>query len=278
MSAPNSVISGGNLLNTKTAFPNSTLVADEEASGHEAYRIATGRRSPYTNYYTAITANAQRTLTLTCDRERAADLFVLDRGHNLLGKELILERSYTADFSSAIPVFDVVLPTSVATLSLDDAFGVVTEEGAWLIRFLKVSAPYWRIRIPALGANVRPKIVGAHLSASFAFDPWRPTAPDQTEAGGDMAESDAGWQAVAAPWLRRSDTLRIQLQTPFDYELAATAFRHWDLRRPCWFVPDETYAQTARCIWRPNGVAGFARDVDWFPHKAAIPAIEFEAA
>lgn len=278
MPAPNSIISGGNLFNTKTAYPLHTLVADEEGAGHESWRIATGRRSPYTNYYASVTANAQRTLTLTCDRERAADLFCLDRGHNLAGKEVILERSYTADFSSPIPVFDVVLPVNSGTGSLDDAFGVVTEEGAWVIRFLKVSAPYWRLRIPAMGASLRPKIVGAHLSVSFAFDPWRPTAPDRTEAGGDMAESDAGWQAVGAPWLRRSDALRIQLLTPFDYELAATAFHHWDLRRPCWYIPDETYAQTARCIWRPNGVAGFAREVDWFPHKAQLPAIEFEAA
>jgi hypothetical protein len=194
-----------------------------------------------------------------------------------LGKEVILERS-DDNFSTSATVFDIVIPTASGTGSLDDSFGVLSEESAWIVRFPKVSAYYWRLRIPAMGASLRPKIVGAHLSNSFAFDPWRPTAPDQTEAGGDMAESDAGWQAVGAPWLRRTDTLRIQLQTLFDYELAATAFRHWDLRRPCWLVPDETYAQTARCIIRPNGVAGFSRAPDWFPHKIELPAIEHEAA
>jgi len=273
----NAVLSGGNLFN-RIAYPNHGLVADEEAVGHEAYRIATGRRSPFTNYYTSITANQQRTLTLTCDRTRVADLFVLDRGHNLAGLEVILERSDDNFTVSTIPVFDVVLPANSGTGSLDDPFGVVTEEGAWIIRFTKANALYWRLRIPAMGALLRPKIVGAHLSLSFAFLPWMPDARDQTELGGEMAESDAGWQALAAPWLRRTDTLRIQLLSIFDYELAATAFRHWDLHRPAWFVPDETYAQTARCIIRPAGVTGFVRAPDWFPHKAEIPAIEHEAA
>jgi hypothetical protein len=269
-----SIISGANAFN-RTIYTAHTLVADEEAAGHEAWRIATGRRSAYTNYYTSLTANAQRLITLTCDRERAFDYFVLDRGHNLT--RIILERSYDNFASSPITVFDVTLPTASGTGSLDDAFGVVSEELAWHIRFTKISAPYWRLKIPALGAGIRPKIVGAHLSMSFAFDAWRPHSPDLTELGGEMSESDAGWQVVANAFNRRTDTLRIQLPDLFAYEIAINAFRHYNLRRPTWYVPNEDNAQNALCIVRPLGVAGLGRMADWFPQKGELPFLEHEA-
>lgn len=275
---PTSLISGGNLLNAVTAYPLHTLIADEEAAGHEASRIATGRRSPYTNYYTAITANQQRTLTLTCDRVRSASFFVLDRGHNLGGKQVVLECS-DDNFATTQTAFDIVLPSVTTPQSLDDAFGCRTEEGAWVKRFPLRAALYWRLRIPAMGANLRPVIVGAHLSLPFTFDPWRPWGPDQDELGGDMSESDAGWQGTSQVWTRNVDTLRIQLLTLYDYELARQTFgQHFAKRRPTWYVPDDSQAQNAKCIIRPMGVGGFVRAEQWFSERADIPYQEFEAA
>lgn len=268
-----SVISGGNLL-SRLAYPLHTIVADEEASGHECFRIATGRRSPYTNYYTSLTANAPRTITLTCDRIRSANLFVLDKNHNI--PRIILEIADVSDFSSSAVVFDVTLPTVTGSGSLDDAFGVKSEEGAWYQRFPTRTANYWRLRIPAMGSGLRPKIIGAHLSLSFAFDPWRPHAPDQDELGGEMAESDFGWQA-SLPWNRRADTLRIPLVDVFAYETAYNAFKHFNVRRPAFYVPDDAWAQNACCIIRPNGVQGFGREPDWYPHRAMVPYVEHEA-
>jgi len=267
------VISGGNIL-SRFVFPGHVIVADEEGAGHEAFRIGTGRRHPFTNYYESLTANAQRLITATLDRERTADLFVLDRGHNL--PRIILERSYDNFVNSPITVFDVTLPSS-GTGSLDDAFGVVSEELAWYIRFPKISAPYWRLKIPAIGSGIRPKIVGAHLSHSFEFDPWKPTGPDQTELGGDIGESDAGWQALGSPWNRRTDSLRLQLPDLFSYEQARVAFRHWMKRRPVWYVPDEDDARNACCIIRPPSVGGFRRGPQWYAHAAEIPYVEHEA-
>jgi len=274
MTDPRSVLSGGNLFN-RLAFPGNTLVADEEASGHEAWRIATGRRSPYTNYYTSITANVQRTLTLTCDRVRAADFLVLDRGHNLT--RLILEISDVADFSSPAVLFDITLPTSTGAGSLDDDFGVRSEEGAWYKRFPERTANYWRLKIPAMGANQRPKIVGANLSLSYDFDPWRPTSPDATELGGELTESDGGWRAMMA-WNRRVDALRIQLSDLFDYDLWFNVFQHFVKYRPAFYVPDDSWAQNACCIAPAPGVIGLGREPDWFPHKGVVPYIEHEPA
>jgi hypothetical protein len=276
MSAPQSVISGGNLF-SRIIYPNHTVVADEEASGHEAFRIATGRRSLYTNYWESITANAQRTITLTADRVRTANLFALDRGHSLAGKEVILECS-DDNFTTTQTVFDIVLPVSTAPGSLDDALGVRTEEGAWLKRFPSRAAKYWRLRIPALGAGLKPKIVGAHLSLSFGFDPYRPTAPDADELYVEESVSDAGWRGSSAPSTIRADTLKLQFATLFDYDTARDAFQHFLERRPTWYVPDDSQAQNACCIIRPAGQHGFSRDPDWFYHRANIPFLEHEAA
>ena len=189
---------------------------------------------------------------------------------------VILERSYDNFVSAPITVFDVTLP-SMGTTALDDDFGCVSEEGAWLKRFPKVSAPYWRVKIPALGATIKPKVIGMHLSSSFTFECWRPTGPDALETGGDTAESDAGWQAVAPPWTRRADVIRIQLTSVFQYEQARTAFRHWHLRRPVWYVPDEDNARNAMCIAKPPSLQGFHREAGWYPERADIPYIEHEA-
>lgn len=277
MSDPRSVISGANLL-SRVIFGNHTLVADEEAARHEAFRIATGRRSPYTNYYEAATANVQRTLTGTFDRVRAFDFWALDRGHNLAGKQVIGECSDDG-FTTTQTVFDIVLPAATAPGSLDDALGVRTEEGAWLKRTPPVrAAKAARLRIPALGVGIKPKIVGLSLSLSFVFDPWRPSAPDQDELGGDTSESDAGWGGMSAPWQRRTDTLRIQLDSLFDYETARGAFRHFFAHRPTWYIPDDSQAQNAMCVIRPPGVTGFSRQPAYFPHQASIPIQEWEPA
>jgi len=271
-----SVISGGNLLST--LIYGGTLVADEEAALHEAWRVATGRRSPYTNYYESITANQQRTITRTHTRTRTADLFVLDRGHNLAGKEVILECADVSDFSSAQVVFDIVLPSATAPGSLDDALGVRSEEGAWYKRFPDRAAFYWRLRIPAMGASQKPKIVGAHLSLSYSFDPWRPMNPDQDELGGEASESDAGWPGMGTPWNRRTDALRVQLSTLFDYDPWRDAYQHFQRYRPTWYIPNEDQAQNAMCIARPQGVAGLGRTPQWFGHQGDIPYVEYEAA
>lgn len=276
MSDPRSVISGANLL-SRRIFPNHTVAADEEAARHEAFRVATGRRSSYTNYYESATANAQRTLTGTFDRIRAFDFWAIDRGHNLAGKQVIGECSDDG-FVTTQTVFDIVLPTATAPGSLDDALGVRTAEGAWLKRTPVRAAKAARLRIPAMGVGLKPKIVGLSISLSFAFDPWRPSAPDRDELGGDAAESDAGWQGLSAPWQRRTDTLRIQLDSLFDYDVALGAFQHFFARRPTWYVPDENQAQNAMQVIRTLGVTGFGREPAYFPHQAQIPIQEWEPA
>ena len=159
------------------AYPLHVVAADEQATGHEAFRIANGRRSAF-DYYESITANAQRIIKITCDRVRSANGCALDRGHNLGGEQVVLEASDDDFATPAQTCFDIILPTTTAPGTLDDALGVRTEEGAWLIRFPQRTALYWRLRIPAMGAGVRPKIVGAWLGNWYAFDPDFPVAAD----------------------------------------------------------------------------------------------------
>lgn len=270
-----SVLLSENLFSS-IAFPLHSLVADEAGSGHEAFRVADGRRSPY-DYWEPTTANASHNLTLTCDRVRLCDMLALDRGHNLAAKQVKLECS-DDNFTTTQTVFDIVLPSVTAVGSLDDAFGVRTEEGAWLKRFSPRVAKYWRLTIPALGSGLKQKIVGLHLGKSYSFDPFRPWSPDQDELIGEESMSDFGWSGSSAPAVRRQDTLTIQLSTDFDYELARYHFRHFGLRRPCWYVPDETQAQNALMIVRPFGASGFGREPQWFAERANIPYVEHEAS
>lgn len=262
------------------AFTGHTLTADEEATGHEAFRIATGRRSIYTNYYESTTANTQRTLTLACDRIREANGFVLYPGHNLAGEQVVLEASEDS-FATVQTCFDIVLPSAMAPGSLDDSFGVRTEEGAWLKRFTARAGSSFRLRIPAMGAGLKPKIVGAQLGNWYLFDPIRPWAPDRATLVGEESMADGGWRGAGSIGLVREGVIKIKLTTQTEYELARLHLgygSHFARRRPAWYVPDEGAAETAFCITAPFGQSGFAREPQWYAEQADIPYVEHEGS
>lgn len=259
-------------------FPGHAVVADEEGAGREAFRIATGRRSPYTNYYESITANVQRTITVTCDRTRMANGFALDRGLNLAGKQVVVECSDDNFVTPAQTAFDAVLPTMTAPGSLDDALGVRTEEGAHLARFAPRPGRYWRIRIPALGVGIKPKIVGAMLGMWYPFTLRLPDMREQDELVGEESLSDGAWRGMGAPANVRTDLLRLKFSDLFEYESARYHLNvHFGRRRPMWLVHDDAQADRAVLAIRPTGRQGFVRSAQWFYHQADIPWVEHEA-
>lgn len=260
---------------SRIMFPGHTVAADEEAGGHEAFRIANGRRSAF-DYYESITTNAQRIIKITADRQRMANGFALDRGHNLAGKQILLECS-DDDFGTIQVVFDITVPTVIGTGTLDGALGSRTEEGAWLIRFSTRSATYWRLRIPAMGTGLKPKIVGAWLGTWYGFTPDFPVAPDADELVIEETMSDLAWRGTGIAARPRTDALHIQLTSLFEYELARYHLHEqFGRRRPMWIVHDDASAEQALLAIRPSGTAGFQRSTQWYYHRADIAYQEHE--
>lgn len=241
-----------NLFSTRV-YPLHVLAASAasgagEIAGGELIRAADACRDPF-DFWTNETANTEVRGKVACDRSRSADMFVLDRGHNLAGKQVVLECS-DDDFASPSQtqvVFDVVLPTVTATGDLDDALGVRTEEGAWVKRFPVRAARYWRVRIPAMGASLKPQVVGIWLDLSWSpalLD--TPTSPDAHRLGGQEATSQHGWTFRSGLWARREGEVSMRLTSSFDYDQARDTILHqFGLNRPMWIVHDEEQADRA---------------------------------
>lgn len=258
-------------------FPLVTLVGNEEATGHEAFRVADGRRSPL-DFWTSITTNQEATLTWTNDRVRAWNMVALDRGHNLAGIRVIHEAS-DDNFATTQTVFDITLPAATAPGSLDDALGVRTEEGAWLKRFPTRSAKYGRLRIPAMGVGLKPQIVG--VWAGLTLTPPQlglPHAPDQDEFTVEETVSQAGWRGRTAPVVVRVGTITLKLTDTFAYELARYHLQgHFGRGRATWIIHDDLQADRAVLALRPQGRLGLARDPGWFYPAGQVEWIEHEA-
>ena len=247
---------------SSSQYPLHAMVADEEASGYEFRKARNGRRSR-ADYYTASTANAQRTLDLSCNRVRAADMLVLDRGHNLGGATLTLQGSMVSPSTSLTTIWSGTVPTVTSPGRIDEPNGVVTEEGAFLVRFTPQAYRYWRLTVPALGSGIRPQIVGLWLGLSWSPDYFtRPWAEDMAEVIVQEQSSDIGWVGQTAPQPRRSGTLGFQLRDDWSYELARYHIQgQWiGRRRPMWIVMDAEQADRAVLAMADLGVTGFRFD------------------
>src|SRR6185503_7462240 len=99
-------------------FPSHVIVAEEELAGHEALMVGNGRRHNL-NYWTATTNNSDTWIKVTCDRIRAANCIVIDRGHNLAGKTIRLECS-NDDFTTTETPINITMPSVSSPGSVDD--------------------------------------------------------------------------------------------------------------------------------------------------------------
>jgi len=232
-----------------TQFPGHTISAEEAADGYAADKVANGRRSAQ-DYWTPTTANSATWIKATCDTVRAANYIALDRGHNLAGKTVALEVS-SDDFTTYETVFSVVLPSATAPGALDDALGVRTEEGAWLKRFDVRAGTGWRLSIAAMGAGLKPQVVG--LWVGLCWQPTRgltlPVAPGRGESVAELVESLMGWQGRGRTTRRQTGTLTLKLDSEIEAEVAEYHLEgHFAANRPLWLVYDQRRADKARLV------------------------------
>ncbi|MGH2406420.1 MAG: hypothetical protein ACRDGN_18455, partial [bacterium] len=244
-----------------TQYPLHVLTPSEEAAGAEAFRVADGRRSPL-DRWTGVTLNTEYSLKNTMDRVRSSDMVFLDRGYVV--PRLIYEVS-DDNFTTTQSVFDITLPTVTATGSVDDALGVRTEEGAWIKRFPARTAKYERFRIPAMGAGLKPSVVG--LKVGLAWLPGavrRPFAPDRNALIVTETSSDSGWLGRGRATSRREAQLNFKLTTEFDYAVARYHLGLYDTGKPAVIVPNDAQAERAFMALRLPSAHGLGRAPDWF--------------
>jgi hypothetical protein len=260
-----------------TQFPNHVVAAEEAATGAEAFRVANGRRSAQ-DYWTPTTTNSDTWLKVTCDQIRGATFVALDRGHNLGGYTVRIDVS-NDDFTTYETAFTGVLPAASVPGSVDDALGVRTEEGAWLKRFDLRAGKYWRLFVPAMGASLKPQVVG--LWVGMALDLAyldQPFQDDQDELIAAIETSAAGWDGVGRVVQRRAHELRIAITGYADYDLVRYHLQgHYGARRPMWLIHDVDQSDRALLVVRPPGTLGFGFEPGWGWRRGTVRYVEHEA-
>ncbi len=257
-----------NLFST-AQFSQHTVQANEEPTGTEAWRVATGRRSGL-DMWTPTTLNADAYLEVQCDRVRGFDMIALDRDHNLEGVTVQLRGSNQSAFTAYETILSITLPSTSAPASITDALGVVTEEGAWVKRFDFRAYRYVRFFVGAMGAGLKPEIVGLWLGLSYRPRPF--DFPWTDEADEIVTDEDPVTN------VRRVGTQGIRLETDAEYELARYHLQsHFGYRRPTWLCPDETRGDRTMLVRRaPASPLRFEYDGQWLWRRGVLQWVEHE--
>lgn len=249
-----------------------TISAEEEATDHEALRVGDGRREAG-DYWTSTTLNSDTYNDAACDRPRAADYIAIDRGHNLAGYDIELRGSMQSDFSTYETIIDITLPSASGPGDIDDTLGVRTEEGAWIKRFDRRVYRYWRTFIPAMGASLKPEVVGLYLGGSYSPDyfdkPWN-------EDGADLLVQEAinqhGWSGRGPANKMRAGTIQLSLSSFDEYDAKARYHLQglYNEGFPMWIVFDEKQADRAVLAEMPPGRLGFMLEPGWGFRRAQL--------
>ena len=284
MAAPPLVLAD-NLVNV-AAYPGHAVsgvdsVTAIETPGHEGWRVGTGRRSAYTNYWAAQTANAAQTITLQGDRPRAANCLFLDRGHNLAGIPIVLrgtnDPSVATNWQS---VLSLTIPASSAPNNLfDTSYGVVMEDGAWGCAFPPVSFLYWQLYIPPLAGFV-PMVVGMYLGLAYQpghqfLTPW---GEDTAQLRGfKETVTEWGWSGGGPAVPAKATTMSLKLLTDDEYDVARLMIMgNFGARRPMWVCFDTAQADRSFLAIRQPAPIGFTYEPNWFPRQGKFALIEHE--
>lgn len=272
------VIFSESILN-RLAFPGHTLLGDQEPAGFESWHVATGRRAP-TNSWRGSTTNQQRTLTVTCDRVRGCNMLAIDRNSNVRGAALSVQGS-NDNFTTTRTVWTGTVPSAITSPGdLDNTNGVLTEEGAFLVRFTTDAYAYWRLVVPALGSGIVPIIGGAYLGMGLQLDYLaRPYSENQHDVMRETVTIPAsGWMGGTTPVPRRSGTLSLRLSDEWTYELARLHIEGHFLQRAraAWIIPNRNQAERAVLAVRSPGMQGFSIDSGWGFQQGNIGWMEHE--
>jgi hypothetical protein len=232
-------------------FPSHTVSANEEATDHEAWRIATGRRSAFDSWKPT-TVNQAAYVEVDCGVNQTPDMVAVDRGHNLQGETVLVR--YSDNGTAWSDAFTATVPSSVSAGSdIDTANGVLTPEGVWLKRFTGSAHRYWRFHVNAMGAGLLPEVVGvwlgAHWAPGFLENPFE---DDLYQGTGQVMTLPSGWQGRGTVGRQRAGSFGLKINTEAAYNTgAAVELRDsFFLGRPMWLVLDDEKAERAvLAVW-----------------------------
>jgi hypothetical protein len=240
-------------LMSKVQFPDHTVAAEEEPTGNEAWRVATGRRSGI-KYATATTANSEWWIGVTFDRLRAFDMIVIDRGHNLAGYAMDFRIS-SDSFSTYETVFDITMPAVSSPGSLSNGLGVLTEEGAWVKSFDVRASLEARLYIDAMGAGLKPQIPGLYFGKSISV-PYldKPWSEDMDTMFVSEATLESGWTGRGPITQRRGGTITLKASSfdNYDDELRYHFQGRFGSGAPMWIALDEDQGDRPRIAWQEH--------------------------
>jgi len=234
-------------------YPSHVVSALSEPTGYEAHRFSAGRRDQYS---TASTANLDWWHKTIFNRVRALDCVCLWI-HNLQGKAYQLQVS-DDDFTTYQTPINITIPTSPAAGDIDDANGVLCENGMWIMRFPLRTGIAYRHFIVAGGAGFKPQIAGK-VGLSLALNQFdKPFAPSDTELIVTEEMGESGWIGRGPRRLKRFGSIQVKTRAAFEYD----QFRyHFEQRFgggcPMLIVFDDSQAERAVMAQRGPGRFGF---------------------
>jgi len=259
----------------KGLYSNHVITSSEEATGFEDFRVVDGRRDE--TRWRAVTANLLQTITVQCDRVRAANMLVIDRDR--VADVIQLETSQD-NFTTKQQVLNVTVPADSGG-ELEGPDGVLTNEGVWAIRFDLNAATYWRVTIPAMTGKTAA-LTG--LALGFSIQLERSLAMPYVDRGSERffseRQSTTGRIGRSRVVRRRSGALLVRANSDFEH---VDKLRPWfeefyrDLGQPAWFVldPDTAEIDLMYVLQPSSGDWAFAFNAEVWPHPtAAIPFIE----
>src|SRR5262245_58127444 len=256
-------------------YPSHALTSNENSDN--TYFVGAARRTAF-DAWTSTTPNLDAWNKARADQQRAADMVIIDRGHNLAGKTVKVQAS-DDDFTSTEDVFNAALPVSAGAGALTDTYGVLTPEGAWIKRFDVRWAHDWRAFYNAMGTGLKPLIPGLWLGLSWSPGfPYRPHSPDGSQLIVEEFESDQGWLGRGKPTKRRQGMLRFKFDTLMAAEAADWHIQQIASGRPFWVIADEQRADLACLAALPRSQFGAVLEPGWYYPALEIPFLELDPA
>lgn len=256
----------------RVLFPGHDITASGAATGREAWRVGTGRRGQTNSWRAAAAGDGW--VQVDCAAVRSADMLVIDRDHNLAGKHIEL----TADGAT---VLDLTIASAVSVGGdVDGAAGVVTQEGAWLIRFPSTAGQVWRLTVDAgVATSFVPEIRGIYLGSSWQLSEYLdlPYSDSERELIYQATTTSAGWVGRSSLAQRRDGTLLIKLMSSDEISTAEYYVEElFGAGRPMWIVFDPQRAERAVLAIKLPGRVGLRREEGWFLPQAALDWTEHE--